>query len=52
VAEATVKVLMTKMARVRVKQQEENAQVAKEQSDLLAPVHAKAANQAQVALAA
>ena len=52
VAEATVKVLMTKMARVRVKQQEENAQVAKEQSDLLAPANAKAANQAQVALAA
>ena len=49
---ATVKVLMTKMARVRVKQQEENAQVAKEQSDLLANAHAKAANQAHVALAA
>ena len=52
VAEATVKVLMTKMARVRVKQQEENAQMAKEQSDLLGSAHAKAANQAQVTLAA
>lgn len=52
VAQSTVNVLMTKMARVRVKEQAENAQVAKEHSDLLVPADATAANQPQIAVAA
>jgi len=52
VADSTVKVLLTKMAKVRVKQLAECEQVAKEYSDLLTPPAATAANQSQVAAAA
>jgi hypothetical protein len=52
VAQTTVNVLMTKMARVRVKQQSESDQMAKEHSELLVPAGGAAANQSQIAAAA
>ena len=52
VAQTTVNVLMTKMARVRVKQQAESDQMAKEHSELLVPAGGAAANQSQIAVAA
>jgi hypothetical protein len=52
VAQTTVNVLMTKMARVRVKQQAESDQMAKEHSELLVPAGGAAANQSQIAAAA